>query len=296
MTSPASGPTSAPTPDPGESAGSAWPEAEATPRGTGLLELVEVMDRLRSPGGCPWDAQQTHASLAPYAVEEAYELAEAIDSGVRADVADELGDVLLQVIFHARVAQDDQAEPFDIDDVAGRIIAKLRRRHPHVFADTHAPTPAHVEANWEAIKAAEKPERTGPLDGIPAGLPPLERTAKVVSRLTRAGDGDWLRAQFADVERPLAPAATDDRADAEPTDGQPTDAQPADGHPHDDPGAQLLAAAVRCSLAGVDPAAALRHSLRELERRHTQATAASTPRSDPGSPRQVADGVPGPTR
>lgn len=145
--------------------------ADPAPRGARLLELVEVMDRLRSPGGCPWDAEQTHESLAPYAVEEAFELAEAIEGGDRDELADELGDVLLQVAFHARVAQEHPDAPFDIDDVAGRIVAKLRRRHPHVFADVHAPSAADVEANWEAIKAAEKPERTGPLDGVPAGLP-----------------------------------------------------------------------------------------------------------------------------
>ncbi len=267
MTSPASGPTS----DARESKLRPGPGVEppGARRGIGVLELVEVMDRLRSPGGCPWDAQQTHASLAPYAVEEAYELAEAIDGGVREDIADELGDVLLQVVFHARVAQDDPAEPFDIDDVAARIVAKLRRRHPHVFADVHAPTPAHVEANWEAIKAAEKPERAGPLDGIPAGLPPLERAATVVSRLTRAGDVDWLRAQLDTGRRPAALTGPGDDADDARSTEDPASID--DSASIDDLGAELLAAAVRCSLAGVDPSAALRHSLREVERRHAQA-------------------------
>lgn len=208
------------------------------PLGGGVVELVEVMDRLRSPGGCPWDAEQTHESLAPYAAEEAFELAEAIEGGDRGDIADELGDVLLQVVFHARVAQE-HAEPFDIDDVAARIVTKLRRRHPHVFADVHAPSAAHVEANWEAIKAAEKPERTGVLDGIPAGLPPLERTAKVVSRLRRAGRADEVRAAIDDLgAQPGSPQA-------------------------------LLATAVTLALAGDDPASALRHELAELERRLT---------------------------
>ena len=105
------------------------------PAGSALLDLVAVMDRLRSPGGCPWDAEQTHASLLPYLVEETYEAVEAIEAGDRAHMAEELGDVLLQVVFHARVAQEDAQAPFDIDDVAAGIADKLRRRHPHVFGD-----------------------------------------------------------------------------------------------------------------------------------------------------------------
>lgn len=163
------------------------PEVPASARrGEAVLDLVEVMDRLRSPGGCPWDAEQTHASLAPYAVEEAYELADAIEGGIRSDIVDELGDVLLQVVFHARVGQDGPS-PFDIDDVARGIVTKLRRRHPHVFDGVDVSGAAEVETNWDAIKAAEKPDRTGPLDGIPAGMPPLERAVKVAARLDRAG-------------------------------------------------------------------------------------------------------------
>ena len=124
--------------------------------GLGLLDVVAVMDRLRSPGGCPWDAEQTHASLRPYLLEEAHEAAEAIDSGDRAHLAEELGDVLLQVVFHARLGQEDASEPFDIDDVAAGLVAKLVRRHPHVFGDVVAHTPEQVAANWERIKAAEK--------------------------------------------------------------------------------------------------------------------------------------------
>jgi NTP pyrophosphatase (non-canonical NTP hydrolase) len=113
----------------------------SVPSGAALLDLVAVMDRLRSPGGCPWDAEQTHASLVPYLVEETYEAVEAIESGERDHMAEELGDVLLQVVFHARVAQEDEVAPFDIDDVAAGIAAKLRRRHPHVFGDVVADTP-----------------------------------------------------------------------------------------------------------------------------------------------------------
>lgn len=112
------------------------------------------MDRLRSPGGCPWDAQQTHASLARYLTEEAQETVEAIASGNRTHLAEELGDVLLQVLFHARVAQEDP-EPFDIDDITAGLVAKLVRRHPHVFADAVASTPRR-SAQWARIKAAER--------------------------------------------------------------------------------------------------------------------------------------------
>ncbi|MEI2730717.1 MAG: MazG nucleotide pyrophosphohydrolase domain-containing protein [Dermatophilaceae bacterium] len=124
--------------------------------GLRLLDVVAVMDRLRSPGGCPWDAQQTHASLRPYLLEEANEAAEAIDSGDLAHLAEELGDVLLQVAFHARVGAEHPSEPFDIDDVAAGLVAKLVRRHPHVFGDVVADTPEQVAANWAEIKAAEQ--------------------------------------------------------------------------------------------------------------------------------------------
>ena len=175
----------------------------SVPSGAALLDLVAVMDRLRSPGGCPWDAEQTHASLVPYLVEETYEAVEAIESGERDHMAEELGDVLLQVVFHARVAQEDEVAPFDIDDVAAGIAAKLRRRHPHVFGDVVADTPEAVAANWSVIKAAEKAAKgsgaapPGPLHGIPAGMPPLAKAAAMVTRLDRAGRGDLVDAAAA---------------------------------------------------------------------------------------------------
>jgi XTP/dITP diphosphohydrolase len=129
--------------------------------GARLLDVVAVMDRLRSPGGCPWDAEQTHSSLLPYLREETEELVEAVESGDRQHMAEELGDVLLQVAFHARVAEDDPSEPFDIDTVAGLLVDKLVRRHPHVFADGDASTPEEVEANWERIKEAERAAKSG---------------------------------------------------------------------------------------------------------------------------------------
>jgi XTP/dITP diphosphohydrolase len=157
--------------------------------GARLLELVAVMDTLRSPGGCPWDARQTHESLVEYLIEESYESVEAIEAGDRAGMREELGDLLLQVVFHARIAQDDAEDPWNIDDVADGITRKLISRHPHVFdkgADdpTQGKSVEQVEADWHALKAKEK-GRESVTDGIPANLPALLRASKVLSRSTR---------------------------------------------------------------------------------------------------------------
>src|SRR5690606_169386 len=148
------------------------------PVGAALLEAVAVMDRLRSPGGCPWDAEQTHASLAPYAIEEAHEVAEAAESGSPEGLREELGDLLLQVLFHARIAAE-HPDGFDIDDVARALVDKLTYRHPHVFADDGgaSPSAAQVTENWEVLKAAEQ-QRDSALDGIPVSLPALARAQK----------------------------------------------------------------------------------------------------------------------
>lgn len=153
------------------------------PPGARLLDVVAVMDRLRTE--CPWDREQTHASLAPYLLEEAYEAVDAIDSGDLAHLREELGDVLLQVAFHARVAADDDP-PFDVDDVAADLVAKLVRRHPHVFADTSVSGADEVHANWEQIKRAEK-SRESAMDGVPLAQPALALAAKLQSRAERAG-------------------------------------------------------------------------------------------------------------
>ena len=170
-----------------------------------LEELVEVMARLRGPGGCPWDAEQTHASLVPYAIEEAHELAEAIEAmagapGDDAHLREELGDVLLQVVFHADIARAEGR--FDIEDVARTLAEKLRRRHPHVFADTEVEGVAEVVANWDAIKRAEKPERESALDGVPASLPALARAEKLLRRAQRAGLQPPADASVADASAP----------------------------------------------------------------------------------------------
>lgn len=143
------------------------------------------MDRLRSPDGCPWDAEQTHVSLRKYLLEEAYEAVDAIDSGDLSHVREELGDVLLQVLFHARIAQE-HPEPFDIDDIAHTLADKLERRHPHVFADTTVAGPTEVETNWDAIKAAEK-DRTGLYDEVLTGQSALALAAAVLRRADRGG-------------------------------------------------------------------------------------------------------------
>ena len=154
------------------------------PQGHALLELVEVMDRLRRE--CAWTAEQTHETLARYVLEETHEVLEALDSGDRAALRDELGDLLMQVVFHARIAEEAGVDAFDVDDVARGITDKLRRRNPHVFGDGQARTPAEIDAAWQAVKAQEKAERGGTAsvhDGIPATLPALAYADKVLKRL-----------------------------------------------------------------------------------------------------------------
>ncbi|WP_069174382.1 nucleoside triphosphate pyrophosphohydrolase [Streptomyces griseus] len=190
--------------------------------GARLLDLVQVMDRIRL--ACPWSSQKTHEGLAKYAIEEAYELVEAIEDGDRDELREELGDVLLQVVFHARIAQEDPDEPFAIDDVAGTIVEKLIHRHPHVFGDETAETPDDVRAHWLRTKAIEK-QRDSVTDGVPLGQPGLALTAKLAGRVRTAG---------LDVVLPEG----------------------------DGIGYRLLALAVRAEQDGTDPEAALRAAAR----------------------------------
>jgi XTP/dITP diphosphohydrolase len=156
-----------------------------------LLELVQVMDTLRRQ--CPWDARQTHDSLTPYLLEETYEAVDALTTGDQAAVREELGDVLLQVMFHARVAQErTDGTGYTIDDVAGGIIDKLTRRHPHVFGDVTVSGSDEVKRNWDQIKAAERAAANagGPvsaLDGVPVHQPALSLAAQLLRRAERAG-------------------------------------------------------------------------------------------------------------
>ncbi|HEV2757478.1 MAG TPA: MazG family protein [Actinomycetota bacterium] len=163
--------------------------------------LALVMARLRGPGGCPWDAEQTHESLRVHLLEEAHEVLEAIDAGTfGAELEEELGDLLLQVVFHAQLAADDGR--FDVAGVAERIVAKLLHRHPHVFGDVEVSGAADVVANWEAIKANEKKERKGPFDGIPPSLPGLLAAYKTQKRAAALGfrpDAETARQRVADA-------------------------------------------------------------------------------------------------
>ncbi|MEU4508079.1 MazG family protein [Nonomuraea wenchangensis] len=157
--------------------------------GARVLDLVAVMDRLRTE--CPWDRGQTHESLVPYLLEEAYEVLETIEQGDHRALREELGDLLLQVVFHARVAED-----FDVDDVAAGIVDKLVRRHPHVFGSVRAESADQVNDNWEAIKAAERAAkgRESALDGVPMGQPALSLAAQLIRRAERAGAPESLAA------------------------------------------------------------------------------------------------------
>ncbi|MFE7549092.1 nucleoside triphosphate pyrophosphohydrolase [Streptomyces gardneri] len=190
--------------------------------GSRFLDLVQVMDRIRRE--CPWSSQQTHKGLTKYGIEEAYELVEAIEAGDREELREELGDVLLQVVFHARIAEDDPEEPFSVDDVAGTIVEKLIHRHPHVFGDATAETPEEVKAHWLRTKAVEK-QRESVTDGVPLGQPGLALATKLAGRVRTAG---------LDVALPEGEGI----------------------------GYELLGLAARAEEAGVDPEAALRAAAR----------------------------------
>lgn len=154
--------------------------------GSELIRLAQVMDQLRSPGGCAWDAEQTHQSLIKYLLEESYEFIDAIESGDRVGMREELGDVLLQVYFHSRIAQEHATDAFTIDDVAAAIADKLISRHPHVFAGLEVSGTEEIIENWEAIKAREK-GRTSAIDGVAMSQPALPLMAKLIYRAEKFG-------------------------------------------------------------------------------------------------------------
>jgi XTP/dITP diphosphohydrolase len=217
--------------------------------GAKLLDLVAVMDRLRSPGGCPWDRQQTHRSLVKYLLEEAYETVETIEDGDhdtpgegRDALREELGDVLLQVAFHSRIAQEHESDPFGIDDVAQGIVTKLMRRHPHVFGEVEARTASDVEANWEQIKAEEK-GRSSAVEGVPLAQPALSLAEKLLKRARNAG---------LEVTVPQLSETVRQQADITETSAQ------------QQVGALLLAVVGVARQLGVDPEEALRHEARGL--------------------------------
>ena len=176
--------------------------------GARLLDVVATMDRLRSPGGCPWDAKQTHDSLAPYLLEEAYEAFQAIEDNDNEALREELGDVLLQVAFHARLAEEnDPDERWTVDDVAGDLVDKLVRRHPHVFGDRSVSGADEVQANWDVIKAEEK-GGASPLEGVPLAMAALTLAATLQRKAAKAGMSlDTVAPELLAAESPAAAMA-----------------------------------------------------------------------------------------
>lgn len=173
-------------------------------RMTPLEELIEVMARLRAPNGCPWDTEQTHESLIPYMIEEAYEAVEAIENGDLDELKKELGDVLLQVVFHAQLAKE--SGRWDIQDVAASNVAKLKHRHPHIFGDVKVSGADEVLENWEEIKRKERKDegKTSMLEGLPNHLPALRKASRVQEKVARVGfDWDHIDEVKAKVEEEL---------------------------------------------------------------------------------------------
>jgi XTP/dITP diphosphohydrolase len=228
----------------------AMPDLELLPGsydlpGARLLDLVQVMDEIRAE--CPWSSLRTHEELAKYGIEEMYELVEAIEEGDREAIREELGDVLLQVVFHAAIAAGHPEEPFGIDDVAAGLVAKLVHRHPHIYGDEVAETPEQVQANWVRLKGVEK-ARESVTDGIPLASPALALAAKLAGRARSAG-----------LPLPAAPAA--------PSAPRYDDAAHLGEH--------LLAEAAAAQAAGLDPEAVLRHAARRYRTAIRDAEAAS---------------------
>jgi XTP/dITP diphosphohydrolase len=227
----------------GRSPGGQPTQGSAAAPGAALLELVAIMDRLRRE--CPWDQRQTHESLAPHLLEETYEALEAIELGGQAALREELGDVLLQVLFHARIAAERiDGTGFTIDDVAAGIAAKLIRRHPHVFSDVTVSDPEEVKRNWDRIKAEERAARaaepTSTLDGVPMGQPALALAAQLQRRAARADAPPELGH--------LPTSATPGQAGAAGVASQV--------------GAELFAIVAKARADGLDPELELRHAAR----------------------------------
>ncbi len=223
-----------------------------------IARLIEVMAVLRTPGsGCPWDLEQTFETIAPYTIEEAYEVADAIARKDLPGLNDELGDLLLQVVFHARMAEESGA--FDFGDVVQAIVGKLERRHPHIFSDTRNLKPEEVKSLWHKIKGEERAERRngeeaeGVLHGVPLALPALTRAEKLQTKAAVVGF-DWpsidnVKAKIAEELKELDDAGNDKDASAEEL------------------GDLLFAVANLARHLGVDPESALRGANRKFERR-----------------------------
>jgi XTP/dITP diphosphohydrolase len=196
-------------------------------------ELIAVLERLRAPGGCAWDREQTHESLVQYLVEETYELVDAIEAGDDKEMVEELGDVLYQVIFHSDIAAEQGR--FTLEDVAAHMTQKMIGRHPHVFGDAVADTADAVMESWDRLKTVEKPHRTSVLDGIPQGMPALALADKLLGRAHKVG--------LLDATLPGAINVTDE----------------------DELGPLLLAIVASAKANGLDSERALRTALRGLQ-------------------------------
>ena len=206
-----------------------------------LEELIAVLEKLRAPGGCAWDAEQTHESLVKYLVEETYELVDAIERGNREEMIEELGDVLYQVVFHSDIAAHTPGEDFTLEDVAANMTAKMIGRHPHVFGDSAEKEALNIQSGsdvsgmWDELKKADKGDRTSVLDGIPQGMPALALADKVLGRAEKLG--------IIDADAPGAlPLSNEEEL-----------------------GGVLLAIVTSARLNGLDSERALRTVLRELQ-------------------------------
>ena len=216
-------------------------------------ELVRIMAVLRAPDGCPWDREQTHMSLRKHLVEEAYEAVAAIEAGDDAEMADELGDILLQVVFHAQIASEDGR--FDIDDVADAIVTKLRRRHPHIFADAVADTAAEVVERWDLIKRTEKAGK-GALAGIAQTLPALTLAEKISRRAVGVGfEWDSVEDVWDKVHEEI---------------GELRETAPGSPEAEDELGDLLFTVVNVGRKMGVDPEQALRGACSKFTRRFTE--------------------------
>jgi MazG family protein len=223
------------------------------PAGPAFERLVEVMAELRAPGGCPWDREQTHDTLARHLVEETYEVLEAIDADDLDALREELGDLVIQIVFHSNIAFEERA--FTLADVLDDLRTKLVRRHPHVFGDVEASTPDEVKANWERIKRTEKPTKV--YEGIPKALPALARAAKM-QRRTAAVGFDWpdLRAVLSGLDEEIDEL----KAELEKPDRD-------DARVEAELGDALFMVAALANRLGIDPESALRKMLERFEAR-----------------------------
>jgi MazG family protein len=232
----------------------------AASAGASFQAFVELISRLRAPGGCPWDREQTHASLKPMTIEEAYEVLEAIDAGDDGELAGELGDLLLQVVFHAQIAAE--GGRFTIADVIRHVSDKMVRRHPHVFADVTAGSAAEVLRNWEALKQAEREAKgvgaasASMLDSVSAGLPAVLEAFQITTKAARVGF-DWPQPEafLGKIEEEMRELREAARPPAQPR------------RVTEEVGDLLFAAVSLARVLGVDPESALKGANRKFRRR-----------------------------